>query len=29
MRNYKEILPSEVAQNFSFFDLMELTIRDF
>ena len=29
MRSYKEILPSEVAQNFSFFDLMDLTIWDF
>mgnify|MGYP006165945095 FL=1 len=29
MRNYKEILPWEVANFFSFFDLMDLTIWDF
>ena len=29
MRNYKEILPWEVAKIFSFFDLMDLTIWDF
>ena len=28
MRNYKEILLSEVAKFFSFFDLMDLTIWD-
>jgi hypothetical protein len=29
MRNYKEILPWEVAKNFTFFDLMDLTVCDF
>ena len=29
MRNYKEILPWEVANFFSFLDLMDLTIWDF
>ena len=29
LRNYKEIIPWEVAWKFSFFDLMDLTIWDF